>query len=94
MLIIVTFLGVYTGAYISLLDPRVVIEWRKSGTVLCAYREPAYSIDQEIIEILFEPVARVDMFMRKAYWSTAHDGFKTVPPISWEELNRTAKRGR
>ena len=88
LLLIVTAVCLYLGAYVQLSDPVIIVEEGHHGIVIKGYVQPSYKFENPLVEKLFLPAYYVDYMLRKEYWSDYHDEFDWESPVPWQSLTK------
>ena len=92
LLLIVTSLCVYIGAYFRLASPIEIAEESHVGMVSKGHREPGYRIQNQFISKVFLPAYCIDYALRKDFWDDCHDDFDARSRVTWESMARRREK--
>jgi hypothetical protein len=73
LMIAVTLICVYLGAYPAMLQPVVMVEKGWHGMVVSGCREPHFRIGDGVSQFVFAPLVWIDRLVRPDYWSEFSD---------------------
>lgn len=73
LMIVVTLICIYCGAYSAMLSPVVIVDEASLGMVVSGYREPDFRIGGVISRFVFAPAIWLDRQIRPEYWQPFSD---------------------
>lgn len=73
LLLAITLLGAYCGAYSVLLQPVVVVEESFHGMVVSGYRAPRFRFGGNPMRAIFAPLIWLDREIRPSFWDRFSD---------------------